>query len=351
MAAARLTRRRAAAVLALGAACAMPPAATAQMQAYGLAARVNGAPITVERLERNFDEYLREKQINISALRSPARAKRLKREALDLLIDQELLWQEARRSAIEATPQEVAAAVAAVRGGFSSPQAFAGRLEAEGYTETTYAEHMHRLLSARKVLERAAASVEVSDAAIHEFYAHNAAQFVRPEQMQLRHLYLAFASDASDAQKAAARTRMREILAAARAGTDFAALARDHSQGSSAAQGGDLGFVQREELARPLADAAFALAAGAVSEIVELPDGLHLLKAEQRIAAERLPEAAYRERIRAHLQEKQSQQARSAALRRLRADAKIEVLLPLPPVDAAAADERSPAERARAAGR
>lgn len=349
-----MTPCRCTATLALAAALgAWPALAGAQMQAYGAAARVNGAPIAVERLERNFDEYLREKQINIGAMRSPQRAQTLKREVLDLLIDQELLWQEVQRRGALAAPAEVQAAIAAVRAGYTSAGAFVGRLEAEGYSEASYAEHMRRLLSARKVLEQvqAAAAGTVDDAAVHDFYSRNEARFVRPEQLRLRHLYLPFTVDTTEAQKAASRAAMAGLRAQAGAGADFAALAREHSRGSSAAQGGDIGFVQRHELAAPLAEAAFVLAEGAVSAVVELPDGLHLLKVEQRVAAERLPEDGQRERIRAHLQHGQAQQARDALLKRLRTEARIEILLPLPAPDAAAADERSPAARARAAGR
>ena len=332
---------------------AWPLLAGAQIQVYGLAARVNGEPIAAERLERNFDEYLREKQINISALRSPQRVKTLKREVLDLLIDQELLWQEAQRRSMLATPAEVQAAIATVRGGYSSPSAFVGRIQAEGYSQASYAEHMRRLMSARKVLEQmqGAAAGAIDDAAVHDFYTRNEVQFTQAEQLRLRHLYLPFAADTNEAQKAAARARMAGLRAQAGAGADFAALAREHSRGSSAAQGGDLGFVQRDELAAPLAEAAFALAEGGVSAVVELPDGLHLLKAEQRIAAERLAEDGQRERIRAHLQQEQAQQARSALLERLRTEARIEVLLPLPPADAKTEEALSPTQRARALGR
>ncbi len=329
----------------------LPALSPAQVQAYGAAARVNGQPIGNEQLERSFEEYLRERQINIGALRSPQRAKTLKREALDLLIDQELLWQEAQRGATLATDQEVQAAIEKIRAGFSSPEAFSGRLRAEGYTDESYAAHMRRLLSARKVLEGASAGVSVGEREIHEFYQRHEADFLRPEQRRLRHLYLPFTAEMDEAGRAQARASIAALRERARAdGGDFAALAREHSRGASAAQGGDIGFVQREELAAPLAEAAFALAEGEVSQVVELPDGLHLLKVEQRIAAQRVPESESRERIRTHLLAVQGQQAREALLARLREQARIEVLAPLPAVGKESDESFSPAKRARNAG-
>lgn len=346
MAGAGLSRRTALAAMAL------PAVALAQLQVHGLAARVNGQPISAERLERSFEEYLRERQINIGALRSPQRAKTLKREALDLLIDQELLWQEAQRQGALATPQEVEAATAAVRAGFASADAFAARLRTEGYGEPAYAEHMRRLLSARKLLEQASAGAVVGDAQVHAFYQRHEAEFLRPEQRRLRHLYLPFGAETDEAGRAQARATIAALRERARAGGgDFAALAREHSRGASAAQGGDIGFVQREELAAPLAEAAFALAEGEVSKVVELADGLHLLKVEQRIAAQRVPEAEAHERIRAHLLAGQGRQAREALVKGLRDAARIEVLVPLPAPGAKAEAEESfsPAQRARRA--
>ena len=77
------------------------------------------------------------------------------------------------------------------------------------------------------------------------------------------------------------RDRARAETAARRAKSeDFAALARELSQDSSAARGGDLGFVQPADLAEPLRSAAAALAAGQVSPVVETASGFVVLKRE-----------------------------------------------------------------------
>lgn len=184
MAGPRLSRRRALGLLAATAACsvaAWPAPAGAQVQVYGVAARVNGQPITAERLERSFEEYLREQQINIGALRSPQRAKTLKREALDLLIDQELLWQQARREQRVAGDTEVAEVLADMRSRQGDAAAFAARLAIEGYTEASYAEHLRRLLSARKVLEQLDERVSVDEAQVSAFYRQHAERIGQPE--------------------------------------------------------------------------------------------------------------------------------------------------------------------------
>lgn len=321
-------------------------AAHAQLHAAGVAAKVNGVPISAERLERGFEEYLRERQLNIGAMRSPQRVKSLKREALDLLIDQELLWQEAQRRGLLAEPAAVDEAAAALRRAFPSDEAFAARLRTEGYDEASYRTHLRRLLTARRVLEEASNAVSVDDAAIRDFYRANAAGFEQPEQRRLRHLVLPL-GEGTDA--AAQRERIAALRAQLQAGADFAALAREHSAAASAAQGGDVGFVQREELVPPLSQAVFALKEGEVSPVVELPDGLHLLKVEATVPARRVGLDEARERIRTHLLAQRAALAREALMGRLRAAAHIEVLAALPPVSEASEESFSPAKRARQA--
>jgi hypothetical protein len=157
-------------------------AASAQVHAYGLAAKVNGVGISNETLERNFQEYLRENNVNLAAVRNPERVKGMRREALDLLIDQELAWQAAQKEKVLATRAEVDEAMASMRGQFKSEQIFANRLAIEGYTEESYREHLRRLVSARKFLDRVAENaLKVSEEEIHAFYTGNPDKFTMTE--------------------------------------------------------------------------------------------------------------------------------------------------------------------------
>jgi len=68
-----------------------------------------------------------------------------------------------------------------------------------------------------------------------------------------------------------------ELEAALGAGGDFAALAREHSDCPSSRQGGDLGQFGRGMMVGPFEDAAFGLAVGETSGVVETPFGYHLI--------------------------------------------------------------------------
>ena len=60
--------------------------------------------------------------------------------------------------------------------------------------------------------------------------------------------------------------------------SQVSALAREHSEDSSAERGGDLGEVGRGIFAPPYENAAFQLAAGAVSDVVETDFGYHVIQ-------------------------------------------------------------------------
>jgi parvulin-like peptidyl-prolyl isomerase len=80
-----------------------------------------------------------------------------------------------------------------------------------------------------------------------------------------------------------ARAKTEDLLRRARAGEDFAALAREYSGDPGSKQnGGDLGWFGRGMMVKPFEDAAFKLKPGEVSDIVETQFGYHIIKLDER---------------------------------------------------------------------
>src|SRR6266704_2821042 len=125
--------------------------------------------------------------------------------------------------------------------------------------------------------------VEVKDDDVAEYYAlHREDKFTEPEQVRARHILMKVAADAGADAKAAARKKAEELLAKVKAGADFAALAKESSQDpGSGAKGGDLGLFPRGRMTPTFEEAAFALQAGGVSDVVETPFGFHVIKVEE----------------------------------------------------------------------
>ena len=109
-------------------------------------------------------------------------------------------------------------------------------------------------------------------------------------EVRARHILLRIPADPTAAQRDSVRNLAAQLRDRARGGADFAALAREYSADGSASQGGDLGFFGRAAdappgaptMVAPFEEAAFALQPGEVSDIVETPFGLHIIKLEER---------------------------------------------------------------------
>lgn len=146
----------------------------------GIAARVNGVAISAERLERYQEEVVGGR--DFLSMSNPARFKRHKREALEQLIDQELLWQEAQRRRALASRADVEAAMALLRARHASEAEFTRRLENAGFTPAAYEEHLLRLLSIQRFVERdLSPRLTVTDEEVHAHYAADPARFAVPE--------------------------------------------------------------------------------------------------------------------------------------------------------------------------
>jgi len=300
--------------------------AEAQLNAYGTAARVNGVDISNEALERNFEEYQRDNDVNIAAIRYPNRVTMMRKEVLDQLINQEIIWQAAQKDDRLAGGGEVNVAMEQVRAQFATENDFVGRLAAEGFTVDTYREHVRQVLSAKNYMKSLTATVRINDADIHDFYVANPRNFQLPEAVQARHILLKLVQGADDESRAAVYGQMEALMERLLAGEDFAAVAIEASEDSTAARGGDLGYFPRGKMVKPFEDAAFALQVGEMSGIVVSPFGLHIIKVDDRQSAQTIPEEVAKERITQHLEQVRSQQRVVDELATLRAAANIEVL-------------------------
>jgi len=140
---------------------------------------------------------------------------------------------------------------------------------------------------------------EVTDGEVAEYYElHKEDAFTVPEQVRARHILVKVPPEADADAKAAARKQAEDLLAQVKAGGDFAALAKDHSADpGSAAKGGDLGLFGRGRMTPTFEDAAFALEAGGLSDVVETPFGFHIIKVEEHQPPSVKPLDAVRDQI------------------------------------------------------
>ncbi|MBC8259081.1 MAG: SurA N-terminal domain-containing protein [SAR324 cluster bacterium] len=124
-------------------------------------------------------------------------------------------------------------------------------------------------------------SVKVREREVRRYYKKNTESYVTPPEIKARHILFKLVPDASAEELAEKRAQLDELLAQIKAGASFEELAIKHSEDGTAANGGDLGWFKPGEMVPAFETAAFALAAGEVSEVVQSPFGLHLIKVDE----------------------------------------------------------------------
>jgi peptidyl-prolyl cis-trans isomerase D len=124
-------------------------------------------------------------------------------------------------------------------------------------------------------VDKVRASVTVPDADAEAFYKQNLTQYTTPAQARASHIL--FKTEGKDEN--AVRAQAEEVLKKARAGADFAELAKQYSEDdSNKDRGGDLDFFGRGRMVPEFDAAAFAMKNGDISDLVKTSFGYHIIK-------------------------------------------------------------------------
>ena len=155
--------------------------------------------------------------------------------------------------------------------------------------------------------EQFSADVQPTEDELKAHYEAHVSDYSQQEQVKARHILFRIAPKENDDEKKAARAEARAkaeaVLAQAKGGGDFAELAKQHSEDtSSAPNGGDLGFFSRGQMVPEFETAVFALAPGAMSEIIESPFGFHIVKVDEKREARTEPFEEARGKVLASVQ-------------------------------------------------
>jgi peptidyl-prolyl cis-trans isomerase D len=121
----------------------------------------------------------------------------------------------------------------------------------------------------------------IAENEIAEYYqANRESRFRKPKEAKVR--YIAFRVDpqAGSQENEKVRARANRIIAEARAGKDFAQLAKKESDDPTSASGGDVGWLVQGQLPAELEKEIFGLAPGQVSNAIETPGGIQIVKVE-----------------------------------------------------------------------
>jgi peptidyl-prolyl cis-trans isomerase C len=184
--------------------------------------------------------------------------------------------------------------------------------------------------TAENVLKREL-KVNITDEDAKKFYDDNPARFEQPEMVRASHILLLTKDSKTNAelteeQKTAKHKQMEGILKRARAGEDFAKLAKEFSEDpGSKDTGGEYKFP-RGKMMPEFEAAAFSLNTNQVSDIVTTAYGYHIIKLSEKIPAQKVEYAKAASDIKDGLTQQALQKQFPEYLQQLKKEAGVEIL-------------------------
>lgn len=240
---------------------------------------VNNDVITLSELQDSLAFYLYETKETVK----PGEEEALKQRLLNRMIDSRLQLQEAGRDQIAVEDAEVNEQLADVmrRVNAKTQEEFEQVVKAQGLTLEGVKKRLKEQVLVQKVIRRKVQlRISVTEQEIEKYFLENREKLETGLSYHARHILFAPSPPGGEAAWDAARARAEEVWTKVRAGEDFAGLARQHSEDSTAGDGGDLGALKQGELAADLEGQILRLRPGDASAPYRSRLGFHIFKLE-----------------------------------------------------------------------
>ncbi len=294
----RTSSRRAATVLTLALAF---PAVASGTVVEKIVVVVNGVPHTYSDL-REFTQTRLGQDIRIDELTAGRVPKRLVEE----FITAELIKAEVKGTGIRVQDADIDNFIQSMakRNNLTLAELTAA-LKRDGKEMEQYRKEVRNELERGELIDRnVRQKVHITPGDTQRYYDANPHRFVSDLKVHLRHIMLEVEDGAPSDQVQAVLSRLGKLRQEVVDGADFAALARAHSQGAGAKDGGDIGWLQPDSLPDSLARVAAVLDKGATSQPVRTSLGYHLVQVVDRQGGQRMPFAGVSDQIREELYRK-----------------------------------------------
>lgn len=261
----------------------------------------------------------------------PAGSLAFYRQVLDALIGERLMYADLERRGAVAKDQEVERALQAMIEQRGGQEAFSKSLQAQRISMDALRNQLKQNLTIEQLLTRDIGSqVRPSEQEMRSFYDSNLDRMWKPERHRVRHILKRAAVVASADSKEKIHAQLLALREQVAEGADFGDLARDHSEDvQSRETGGELPWIvivdaEGDAFSKAVAELSTI---GQLSEVVETPQGLHLIQLVGREPAELRTFEQAKAEIAGILTTTRVKTAVLTRVSELRAKARIEILL------------------------
>ena len=288
---------------------------------------VNGSVITRADFDREMNR-VQQRLFRMGKPPSDSQLSGIKKQALENLINRELLYQESQNQGIAVDEAAINEQVRKLKERFSSEAEFKSALSKANLSEAAIKSQFKRGMVIQQFIDKQfVQKITVSDKESKAYYDSNPDSFKQPEQIRASHILIKVDPGAEELRKVEARKKLEKIQEKVQKGEDFAVIAKEFSEGPSSTKGGDLGYFGRGQRVKPFEEAAFTLRPGEVSDIVETEYGYHLIKVIDRKPETTIAYEDIKDRLEHHLKQEKVQRELSLYVERLKEKGKVERFL------------------------
>jgi peptidyl-prolyl cis-trans isomerase SurA len=253
-------------------------ASNVQGTADYIVALVNSEPVTNNEVRQRLVRV--EQQLAQQGAPMPPRDQ-LARQVLEQIINERIQIQQAIELGITVNEADVSQAEQSIAAQNQlSPEQFRRRLAAEGMDINRLRNDLRSQILLQRVRERQVDSrVRVTDADIDDFIREQQGSDVLSNlELNLAHILFIVPEGASPERVKELQDKAQGVADRARAGGDFAQMAREFSDAPERVNGGQFGMRPAERLPSLFVDATRSLNVGAVAGPLRSPAGFHILK-------------------------------------------------------------------------
>lgn len=269
----------------------------------------------------DVEEYVEvEKAEKIKSIRDYFLGLKL-REKLELLIEDRLIRQEAKRMGIEVGEGEIDQVVEGIkRKNLISDDELKENLKRENISYESFRQGIRDAIIRERVISRMVTpELNLDDRKLREYYDLHKDEF-REEEVRLRQVFISGVREDS-------RERAKKALSLILKGVPFEEVAKEYSDEPSGKYGGDIGFVKKNDLIPELRDALKGKAKGEITDIIRSPYGYHILRLEEIKGGDPPPFDEVKEEIKRRLILEESQKRYREFVEKLKRKSYIEIKL------------------------
>jgi parvulin-like peptidyl-prolyl isomerase len=293
-------------------------------------ARVNGAVLTDRDLVREeyaIFPYARQHNGDVPQEMEP----QIRQGAMQMIIFEELVYQEAQRRHITISPERLARAQADFRKQFPTPEDYKSFVQGEfNGSRQAVNEKIRRSLMIEAVLKTEVNNKStVSVAEAKAYYDKNPATFQYPESFAIQTISILPPQNATATQLKEARKKAEDALKQARATKSyeqFGILAEKISEDDYRVMMGDHRAVHRDKLAPQVVQALLAIQEGQITDLLQIENAYTIVRLNKHIPAGKVKFEDVQAQLIKQLQARKTNDVRAAFDKKLRQNAKVEVL-------------------------